>query len=374
MKTGKRTQEDIRQADLRVVRVSEVFAPTGELLLYETEDGKARIECRFAEETLWMSQAQMAELFQTTPQNITLHLKALYEEKEINRATTSKDFLQVRTEGKRSVHRTVQYYNLDGVLAVGYRVRSLRGTQFRQWATDQLREYLVKGFVLDDERLKHPTVKGIAVPDHFDEMLERIRDIRASEARVYLRVKEIFALAADYDPTRPDAAAFFRIMQNKLHVAATGKTGAELVFVRADHTAANMGLKSWKAGSVHKSDVSLAKNYLTQDEVSGLNRIVVMWLDFAEDQTLQRKEIFLKDWETKLDKFLRFTEHQVLTNAGTVSHDQAAEKAEAEYELFAAHRREWLEAEGQRETVQALETVAHQLEPTAKPKRGKKGA
>jgi len=373
MKTGKQTQEDIRQADSRDVRVSEVFAPTGELLLYETEDGKARIECRFAEETLWMSQAQMAELFQTTPQNITLHLKALYEEGEINRAATSKDFLKVRTEGKRSVHRTVQYYNLDGVLAVGYRVRSLRGTQFRQWATDQLREYLVKGFVLDDERLKHPVVKGIAAPDHFDEMLERIRDIRASEARVYLRVKEIFALAADYDPVRPDAAAFFNIMQNKLHVAATGKTGAELVFTRADHTAANMGLKSWKTGSVHKSDVSVAKNYLTQDEVSGLNRIVVMWLDFAEDQTLQRKEIFLKDWETKLDNFLRFTERQVLTNAGTVSHDQAVEKAEAEYELFAARRRKWLEAEGQRETVQALETVARQLEPTAKPKRGKKG-
>jgi hypothetical protein len=373
MKTGKRTQVDIGQTDSRDVQVSEVFAPMGELLLYETEDSKARIECRFAEETVWMSQAQMAELFQTTPQNITLHLKALYEEGEINKVATSKDFLQVRTEGKRSVHRTVQYYNLDGVLAVGYRVRSLRGTQFRQWATDQLREYLVKGFVLDDERLKHPAVKGIAAPDHFDEMLERIRDIRASEARVYLRVKEIFALAADYDPMRPDAAAFFNIMQNKLHVAATGKTGAELVFARADHTTENMGLKSWKAGSVHKSDVSVAKNYLTQEEVSGLNRIVVMWLDFAEDQTLQRKEIFLKDWETKLDNFLRFTERQVLTNAGTVSHDQAVEKAEAEYELFVARRREWLEAEGQRETVEALESVARQLEPTAKPKRGKKG-
>lgn len=263
-------------------------ASSSELLVYETEDGKARIECRFAEETLWMSQAQMAELFQTTPQNITLHLKALYEEKEINRTATSKDFLQVRTEGKRSVHRTVQCYNLDAVLAVGYRVRSLRGTQFRQWATDQLREYLVKGFVLDDERLKHSVAKGIAAPDHFDEMLERIRDIRASEARVYLRVKEIFALAADYDPTRPDAAAFFKIMQSKLHAAAMGKTGAELVFARADHSVENMGLWSWRAGSVHKSDVTVAKNYLTQDEISGLNRIVVMWLDFAEDRVEQR--------------------------------------------------------------------------------------
>jgi len=363
-------------AEVRAVAVPMTAdpAPSGEILMYETEDGKARIECRLSGDTLWLSQAQIAELFQTTPQNITLYLKALYGKGEINRAATSKDFLQVRTEGKHSVHRTVQYHNLGGVLAVGYRVRSLRGTQFRQWATDHLREYLVKGFVLDDERLKHRAVTGIAVPDHFDEMLERIRDIRASEARLYLRVKEIFALAADYDPVRPDAAAFFKIMQNKLHVAATGKTGAELVFTRADHAAANMGLKSWKAGSVHKSDVSVASNYLTQDEISGLNRIVVMWLDFAEDQTLQRKDVFLKDWETKLNKFLRFTERQVLTNAGTVSRDQAVEKAEAEYELFAARRREWPEAEGQRETVQALETVAHQLEPKAKSKRGRKGA
>jgi hypothetical protein len=205
-------------------------------------------------------------------------------------------------------------------------------------------------------------------------MLERIRDIRASEARVYLRVKEIFALAADYDPARPDAVAFFKIMQNKLHVAATGKTGAELVFARADHAAENMGLKSWKAGSVHKSDVSVAKNYLTQEEISSLNRIVVMWLDFAEDQTLQRKQIFLKDWETKLDDFLRFNGRPVLANAGTVSHDQAVEKAEAEYELFAARRREWLEAEGERETVEALEAAARELEPKVKSKRGKKDA
>jgi hypothetical protein len=363
-------------AEVRAVAVPMTadLAPSGELLMYETEDGHTRIECRFAEETLWMSQSLIAELFQKDVRTVNEHLQNIFEEAELDPVRTIRRFRILRTEGSRKVVRLIDHYNLDAILAVGYRVKSQRGTQFRQWATDQLREYLVKGFVLDDERLKHPAVKGIAAPDHFDEMLERIRDIRASEARVYLRVKEIFALAADYDPTRPDAAAFFKIMQNKLHVAATGKTGAELVFTRADHTAANMGLKSWKTGFLHKSDVSVAKNYLTQDEVSGLNRIVVMWLDFAEDQTLQRKEIFLKDWETKLDKFLRFTERQVLTNAGTVSHDQAVEKAEAQYELFAARRREWLESEGQRETVQALETIAHQLEPTAKPKRGKKDA
>jgi len=355
------------------VPVTADVVPPGELLMYETKDGKTRIECRFAEETLWMSQSLIAELFQKDVRTVNEHLQNIFEEAELDPIRTIRRFRTVRIEGSRKVVRLIDHYSLDAILAVGYRVKSQRGTQFRQWATDQLREYLVKGFVLDDERLKHPAVKGIAVPDHFDEMLERIRDIRASEARVYLRVKEIFALAADYDPTRPDAAAFFKIMENKLHVAATGQTGAELVFARTDHTAANMGLKSWKAGSVHKSDVSVAKNYLTQDEITGLNRIVVMWLDFAEDQTLQRKEIFLKDWKTKLDNFLRFTERQVLTNAGTVSHDQAVEKAEAEYELFAARRREWLEAEGQRETVQALETVARQLEPTVKPKRGRKG-
>jgi len=360
--------------EVRAVAVSMTanLVPSGEFLMYETEDGKARIECRFSGETLWLSQGQIAELFQTTPQNITLHLQALYEEGEINKAATSKDFLQVRTEGKRSVHRTVQYYNLDAVLAVGYRVRSLRGTQFRRWATDQLREYLVKGFVLDDERLKHPAVAGIASPDHFDELLERIRDIRASEARMYLRVKEIFAMAVDYNPERPDAAAFFQIMQNKLHVAATSQTAAELIFSRADHAVPNMGLTSWKEGAVRKSDVSVARNYLTKDEISDLNRIVVMWLDFAEDQTRRRKEIFLKNWETKLDEFLQFNGRQVLTNAGTVSHDQAVEKAEAEYELFAARRREWLEAEGQQEAVEALETVARELEPKVKSQRGRK--
>jgi len=361
-------------AEVRTVAVPVTadLAPSGELLMYETEDGHTRIECRFAEETLWMSQSLIAELFQKDVRTVNEHLQNIFEEAELDPVRTIRRFRILRTEGSRKVVRLIDHYNLDAILAVGYRVKSQRGTQFHQWATDQLREYLVKGFVLDDERLKHPAVKGIAVPDHFDEMLERIRDIRASEARVYLRVKEIFALAADYDPTRSDAAAFFKIMQNKLHVAATGKTGAELVFARADHATENMGLKSWKAGSVHKSDVSVARNYLTQEEVSGLNRIVVMWLDFAEDQTLQRKEIFLKDWETKLDNFLQFAERQVLTNAGTVSHDQAVEKAEAEYELFAARRREWLEAEGQRDTVEALETVARELEPKVKSQRGRK--
>lgn len=372
MKTGKQTQKDIKESS---VQMPEISAPTGELLMYETEDGKARIECRFSGDTLWLSQAQMAELFQKDVRTINEHLQNIFGEAELDATRTIRRFRIVRREGSREVARLVDYYNLDAVLAVGYRVKSWRGTQFRQWATERLRNYLVKGFTLDDERLRHPAVPGIvAPPDHFDELLERIRDIRASEARMYLRVRDIFALAVDYDPHRPDAMAFFQIMQNKLHVAATGKTAPELIFERVDHTAPNMGLTSFKDGVVHKSDVIVAKNYLTSNEVTELNRIVSMWLDFAEDQAHRRKEIHLKDWETRLDDFLRFNDRTVLTNAGSVSHAQAVEKAHAEYELFAARRRAWLEAEGQRDAVQALESVARELEPKVKSKRGKKGA
>jgi len=346
--------------------------PTGEILLYETEDGRTRVECRFAEESLWMTQALMAELFQTTPQNITLHLKALYQEGEIVEAATCKEYLQVRTEGGREVRRTVKHYNLDAILAVGYRVRSSRGTQFRRWATERLREFLVKGFTLDDERLKHPPVEGSGVPDYFDELLERIRDIRASEARMYLRVKELFALAADYDPARKDTTAFFQIMQNKLHFAVTGRTAAELIAARADHAQPNMGLTSWKGGHVIKADVTVAKNYLAATEIGELNRVVVMWLDFAEDQARRRKQVFLSDWETKLNEFLRFNERGVLTGAGTVSHQQAKIKSEAEYEQFAARRRALLETQGERDSVEALEDAAKQLESPQKRPSGKR--
>ncbi len=343
----------------------------GEILLYETEDGRTRVECRFADETLWMSQALMAELFQTTPQNITLHLKALYAEGEIEEASTCKDYLQVRPEGSRQVHRTVKYYNLDAILAVGYRVRSPRGTQFRQWATARLSEYLVKGFTMDDERLKNPPVDGLGVPDYFDELLERIRDIRASERRMYLRVKEIFALAADYNPARSDTVKFFKIIQNKLHFAATGKTAAELIAERADHTQPNMGLATWKGGIVRKGDVTVAKNYLRVEEISGLNRIVTMWLDYAEDQARRRRQVFLKNWETKLDEFLRFNEREILTTAGSVSKQDADALAATEYEQFAARRRALLEAEGERMRVDALEEAAKRLQPPrrAKPRK-----
>jgi hypothetical protein len=216
--------------------------PSGEFILYTTEDGQSRVECRFENETIWLSQALMAELFDTTPQNITLHLKALYEDEEIDAAATCKDYLQVRLEGSRKVTRAVKHYNLQAILAVGFRVRSRRGSQFRKWANTRLQEYLVKGFTMDDERLKNPPVSGSSeLPDYFDEMLARIRDIRSSERRMYLRVRELFTLAADYELSRKETVQFFRIIQNKLHFAATGHTAAELVASRADASLPNMG-------------------------------------------------------------------------------------------------------------------------------------
>lgn len=345
--------------------------PLGEIVLYQAEDGLVRVECRFADETLWLSQALMAELFQTTPQNITLHLQSLYEEGEIDEGATCKEFLQVRAEGGREVRRSIRYYNLDAILAVGYRVRSDRGTQFRKWATERLSEYLVKGFTMDDQRLKNPPVEGSGVPDYFDELLERIRDIRASEKRMCLRVREIFALAGDYDPHRPETTAFFQKIQNKLHFAATGKTAPELIAGRADHGKPNMGLTTWKGDVVRKADVTIAKNYLNQGEISELNRIVTMWLDFAEDQARRRKQVFLKNWDAKLNEFLKFNERAVLPDKGKVSKADADRRAEAEYEEFAARRRAMLEAEGERAQQQALEDAAKKL-PAPKPKRGRR--
>ncbi|MCL4844393.1 MAG: virulence RhuM family protein [Bryobacteraceae bacterium] len=344
----------------------DLLPPSGEIILYQTEDGRTRVECRFEHETLWMSQALMAELFQTSPQNITLHLKALYSEGEIDEQATCKEYLQVRREGTREVRRSVKHYSLDAILAVGYRVRSERGTQFRRWATERLSEYLVKGFTMDDERLKNPPVPGVAVPDYFDELLERIRDIRASEKRMYLRVREIFALAGDYDPGSRQTAAFFQTIQNRLHFAATGMTAPALITSRADSSKPNMGLSSWKGDTPRKADVTVAKNYLSHEEIAELNRIVTMWLDFAEDQARRRKQIFLQDWETKLNEFLRFNDRAVLQGKGKVSKADADLKAEAAYEEFAARRRALAEAEAERVYERTLEQAVEKL---PKPRR-----
>jgi len=347
--------------------------PPGEILLYQTEDGRTRVECRFVDESIWLSQALMAELFQVTVPTVNGHLANLYEEHELDAAATIRSFRIVRREGTREVTRVIEHYNLDAILAVGYRVRSDRGTQFRRWATERLREYLVKGFTMDDERLRNPPVEGSGVPDYFDELLERIRDIRASERRMYLRVREIFALAGDYDSGSRRTTEFFQKIQNKLHFAATGKTAPELIAERADHSQPNMGLTSWKGEVVRKADVTVAKNYLLAAEIDELNRIVVMWLDFAEDQAKRRKQVFLSDWEAKLDEFLRFNERRVLPDKGSVSKADADVRAEAEYEAFAARRRAMLEAEGERAQRAALEAAAEKLPSRKKPtKRSKK--
>jgi hypothetical protein len=310
-----------------------------EMIIYQSEDGKIRLETRLENETLWMTQSQMAELFLTTQQNISLHIQNIYEEGELLQSATHKKSLWVRQEGQRQVERELDTYNLDMVISVGYRVKSVIATRFRIWATQQLKAFIIKGFVMDDERLKNPPVGQSVVPDYFSEMLERVRDIRASERRVYLRVREIFALAADYEPTLAETTKFFSVIQNKLHFAATGMTAAELIASRADHAKPNMGLNTWQKDEVRKTDVVIAKNYLAENEVTELNRIVTMWLDFAEDQATKRKQVFMQDWSDKLDEFLRFNDRAVLNNAGRVSKKQAETKANLEYDKFAESRR-----------------------------------
>lgn len=241
--------------------------PSGEFQLYQTEDGHTRIVCLFENETLWLSQANLADLFQTTPQNITLHLKAIYAEGELSESATCKEYLQVRTEGKREVQRQVKHYSLEAILAVGYRVRSHRGTQFRRWATERLGEYLIKGFTLDDHRLKNPSKAGSGLPDYFDEMTKRLQDIRTSERRFYQKITDIYATSIDYDAKHPLTQEFFATVQNKVHYAIHGKTAAEMIQSRADSNQPNMGLTTWEGARARKADVGVAKNYLTEDRL-----------------------------------------------------------------------------------------------------------
>jgi len=305
------------------------------LLLYRTEDGRTGVEVRLQDETVWMTQATMAELYQTTPQNITLHLKAIYQEGELDPLATCKEFLQVQAEGSRKVSRNRKFYNLPAIIAVGYRVRSPRGTQFRRWATERLNEYLVKGFTMDDERLK--AVRNIG-SDYFNELLERIRDIRSNEKRFYQKIRDIYKLAVDYDLQAPETQEFFSIVQNKLHFAIAGKTAAELIAERADAARPNMGLASWKGAKVRRGDVSIAKNYLDASEIEGLNRIVTMYLDYAEDQAKRHRQIFMRDWRAKLDAFLQFNERDILKHPGKVSKAVADQLALEQYEIFHQHR------------------------------------
>ncbi len=322
-------------------------APGSEIILYQTEDGRTRLEVKLANETVWLSQKQMADLFQKDVRTINEHLQNVFGEGELQREATIRNLRIVQIEGKRSVERDVEFYNLDAVMAVGYRVKSQRGTQFRQWATQRLSEYIIKGFVLDDERLKNPP--GPGATDYFDGLLERIRDIRASDRRMYLRVREILALAADYQPEEHETQVFFQTVQNKLHFASSGKTAPELIAERADANKPNMGLSTWKGGIVRRGDVTVAKNYLNEEEIASLNRIVTMFLDFAEDQARRRKQVFMRDWRTKLDEFLRFNERDVLENAGRITREEADRYAATQCTLFEERRRRELEAKGEAE-------------------------
>lgn len=307
----------------------------GEILLYSTPKGKVRVEVFFQGETFWLTQARMAELFGTTRQAIGYHLRNIFESKELDRAATSKEILLVRNEGAREVSRGIEYYNLDAIIAVGYRVNSFEATQFRIWATRTLREFIIKGFVLDDERLKQGKRFGA---DYFEELLERIRAIRASERRFYLKVTDIYQQCSiDYRQDAEVTQTFFRTVQNKLHWAITGKTAAEIVAERADANRPNMGLTTWKnapEGRITRADVSVAKNYLTEDEIRPLERIVSMYLDYAENQASRRIEMRMQDWVNKLDAFLQFNEYEILRDVGRVSHEVAKRLAETEYEKY----------------------------------------
>ena len=307
--------------------------PGGEILLYQTEDGKTRLEVQFQGDTVWLSQAQMTELFQTTKQNVSLHIQNIYDERELERTGTVKESLTVRQEGNRRVSRSVEYYNLDVAISVGYRVKSHRGVQFRIWATQRLREYLVKGFALDDERLKRA-----GGGNYFDELLARIRDIRSSEKMFWRKVLDIYATSIDYDPAVEASQRFFATVQNKMHWAAHGNTAAEIVHARADASRPNMGMTNWLGEKPRKDEAAIAKNYLVPEELDVLNRIVNLYLEFAELQALNRKPMTMQGWIAKLDEYLRLSEREILQHAGKISHEEALQKAELEFEKYRASR------------------------------------
>lgn len=309
--------------------------PASELVFYQGEDGRSRIQVRLEEGTVWLSQRLLSELFQKDVRTINEHIQNIFEEGELEPEATIRKFRIVQVEGKKEVSRLIDHYNLDVIIAVGYRVRSHRGTQFRRWATERLTEYLAKGFVMDDERLKEGRSLGT---DYFDELLERIREIRASEKRFYQKIRDLYTLSIDYDASTSETKEFFQIVQNKLHWAITGSTAAEIIAQRADAEKPNMGLTTWKGAKVRKADVTVAKNYLNDDEVRQLNRIVTMYLDYAEEQAERRRPLYMRDWRDKLDAFLKFNERDVLQNAGKVSAEVAQRLALDEYAKFERKR------------------------------------
>ena len=337
-----------------------------ELILYQTEDGLTRVQLRVVDGSVWLSQLEIAELFATSKQNVSLHVKNILNERELALGATVKESLTVQTEGTRRIQRKTQFYNLPMILAVGYRVKGHRGTQFRQWATARLSEYLVKGFAMDDERLKNPPGPGHT--DYFDELLARIRDIRSSERRFYQKVLDIYATSVDYAPDTELAQQFFATVQNKMHWATHGHTAAEIIHQRSDASQPHMGLQTTRPGGVvRKGDVAVAKNYLSADELQVLNRIVNLYIEYAELQALDRKPMRMQDWIAKLDDFLKISGRQLLDHAGQISAANAKAKAELEY----AHYRQQQDALPH--AIDAdFERVAKELKALPLVKRGKK--
>lgn len=338
----------------------------GELVIYATEDGAAQFYLRAEGGSVWLSQAELANLFQTTSQNITQHIRAIYADGELQPEATCKQDLQVQSEGARLVRRTLKLYNLDLILAVGYRVRSPRGTQFRQWATQHLREYLIKGFVLDDERLKNP-----GGWDYFDELLQRIREIRASEKRFYQKIRDLFALATDYRDNPAAAGLFFADVQNKMLFAVTEHTAAEIIVGRADPTQPNMALQTWSKTRVRKADVIVAKNYLKADEIEELDRLATMFLDYAEDRAKKREKITMADWRQYVDNFLAFNERPLLKGTGKISHERMVKLVHERYDLFDAQRRRAEALQADAEDIAELEVVEKTKRVTKSAKGGK---
>ena len=303
----------------------------GEIVIYQAEDGLTKVECRFVDETVWLTQQQMAELFHTSRSNIVEHIGHIYEEGELDEVSTCRKFRQVRLEGNRQVTRELPFYNLDMIISLGYRVKSLIATQFRRWATERLKEYMIKGFTMDDERLKN-----LGGGNYWRELLERIRDIRSSEKVMYRQVLDLYATSVDYNPRSAESVAFFKMVQNKLHYATHGHTAAEVIYERADADKPFMGLTTFSGDFPTAKDIGIAKNYLTEEELRVLNQMVSGYFDFAEVQAIRHRPMYMSDYVEQLDNILRATGEEVLTHAGKISHAQAMEKAKAEYKRYQA--------------------------------------
>ncbi len=331
-----------------------------DIIIYQTQDGKTKIDVKVENETVWLTQSQMAELFQTTKQNVSLHAKNIFAEGELEQISTVKDFLTVQNEGNRSISRNVTYYNLDVIISVGYRVKSLRGTQFRIWATQILKEYMIKGFTLNDDLLKQSSGGG-----YWKELLERIRDIRSSEKVFYRQILDIYATSIDYNPNSDETKLFFKVVQNKMHFAAHGHTAAEIIYLRADSTKNNMGLTVFKGNHPRKDEVTIAKNYLEEKELNILNRITSAYLEFAELQAIRQVPMTMKDWIGKLDDFIKMTGSELLENPGRISKLEAENKALAEYAKYKETIKNEL-SEVEKHFLESVKETQKQLERKSK--------